>query len=97
MKLQNKSKRSYVHSYFDKINKLVILKLQPGEIKEIPDEVAKKWLCSNEVIQYVAPQEAKALKAENDKLKKQLEQLKKENKKENKKNNKKQKEEKTEA
>lgn len=76
MKLQNKSKHSYVHSFLDEKHKLVIIELKPNEIKEIPDDIAKKWLVSNEVVEYVAPIEAKNLKNENEILKKELEKLK---------------------
>lgn len=77
MKLQNKSKRSYVHSYLDKNYKLVLLQLKPNEVKEIPDDIAKVWLKSGEVVQFVAPQEVKNLEDENAKLKAELEALKK--------------------
>lgn len=77
MKLQNKSKRSYVHSYLDKNYKLVLLQLKPNEIKEIPNDIAKVWLKSGEVVQFVAPQEVKNLEDENAKLKAELEALKK--------------------
>lgn len=85
MKLQNKSKRTYVHSYLNDKFALTILDLKPGEIKDIPDNIAKSWLKSNEIVEYVAPQEAKALEDENAKLKKELKKL-KETKKTNKTN-----------
>ena len=77
MKLQNKSKRSYVHSYLDENYKLVLLQLKPNEVKEIPDDIAKVWLKSGEVVQFVEPQEIKNLENENAKLKEELEALKK--------------------
>lgn len=77
MKLQNNTKHSFVHSYFDEQFKLVILQLRPKEIKEIPDEVAKSWLKSKGVVEYVAPQDVKSLEDENAKLKEELEKLKK--------------------
>lgn len=79
MKLQNKSKRSYVHSFLDKNFKLVLLKLAPNEIKDIPDEVAKIWLKAKDIIEYVAPQDLKKLEEENKKLKEKLENLDKQN------------------
>lgn len=77
MKLQNKSKRSYVHSYLDENYKLVLLQLKPNEVKEIPNDIAKVWLKSGEVVQFVEPQEVKNLENENAKLKAELEALKK--------------------
>lgn len=76
MRLENISKRCYQHSYLDEKRKIVILNLMPGENKEIPDDVARQWLKSGEVRVFVDPEEAKAkedaLKAENEKLKKQI-------------------------
>lgn len=77
MKLQNKSKRSYVHSYLDENYKLVLLQLKPNEVKDIPNDIAKVWLKSGEVVQFVEPQEVKNLENENAKLKAELEALKK--------------------
>lgn len=80
MKLYNKSQRIYQHSYLDKNQEVKILNLLPKTTKEIPDEVAEKWLNTGDVVEYVKPEEAKAveaeLKAENEALKKELEALK---------------------
>lgn len=80
MRVYNKSSRKYQHSEFDKDNKLVTIELLPKTDAEIPDEIAKKWLKTGEVVEYVKPEDAKAkqaeleeeiakLKAENEKLK----------------------------
>ena len=68
MKVQNKSKRAYQHGEF---------KLLPGSILEVSEEVAAIWLKTGEVVEYVAPAEAKAIEAENAKLKAEIEELKK--------------------
>lgn len=80
MRVYNKSSRKYQHSEFDKDNKLITIELLPKTDAEIPDEIAKKWLKTGEVVEYVKPEDAKAkqaeleeeiakLKAENEKLK----------------------------
>lgn len=84
MRLYNKSERTYQHSYFDNKNQLVVLNLYPKTNNEIPDDIAKLWLATGEVVEYVDPQEAKAkqekaakkqaeLETENEKLKAELE------------------------
>lgn len=88
MRVYNKSSRKYQHSEFNKDNKLVTIELLPKTDAEIPDEIAKKWLKTGEVVEYVKPEDAKAkqaeleediakLKAENEKLKKQATKTKK--------------------
>lgn len=80
MRVYNKSSRKYQHSEFNEKNKLVTIELLPKTDAEIPDEIAKKWLKTGEVVEYVKPEDAKAkqaeleeeiakLKAENEKLK----------------------------
>lgn len=80
MRLYNKSSRMYQHTYFDKKNKFHAINFMPKTDAEIPDKIAKKWLKTGEVIEYVKPEDAKAkqaeleeeiakLKAENEKLK----------------------------
>lgn len=80
MKLHNKSKHPYQHSYLDDKNNLQSIVLNANEVKEIPDDIAKIWLKMGEVVEFVAPEDAKAkeealkaeieaLKAENAKLK----------------------------
>lgn len=81
MLLKNNSKRSYTHSQLDSEYKLLVLTLKPGEVKEIPDNIAKSWLKSGEVVEYADPQKAKQeqekIQKENEALKKELEKLKK--------------------
>ena len=81
MRVYNKSSRKYQHSEFNKDNKLVTIELLPKTDAEIPDEIAKKWLKTGEVVEYVKPEEAKAKQAEledeNAKLKAEIEKLKK--------------------
>ena len=76
MKLENVSKRCYQHSVLDEKKRVKILNLFPGEIKDIPDDIAKQWLKSGEVRVYVDPVEAQtkenALKEECAKLKREL-------------------------
>lgn len=81
MRVYNKSSRMYQHSEMDKKNKLVVINLPPKTDAEIPDNIAKLWLKTGEVVEYVKPEEAKAVQAkleeENAKLKAELEALKK--------------------
>lgn len=87
MRVQNTSKRMYQHSTIDKDNKLVTLNLYPGADLDVPDDVAKMWLTTGDIIEYVNPAEAKAkeakaadeiakLEKENEALKAELEKLK---------------------
>jgi hypothetical protein len=69
MKVKNISKRTWQHSYMDEKKELHIIELNPGCVNDIPDDVAKKWLLSGEVIEYVDPEDAKALIEEIEKLK----------------------------
>ena len=69
MKVQNISKRSYCHADLGEDCRAKLLILKPNEIKDVPDKVAESWLKSGEVIEYVAPADAKKLQAELDKLK----------------------------
>lgn len=81
MRVYNKSSRMYQHTYFDAKNVFHAINLRPKTDAEIPDEIAKKWLKTGEVVEYVKPEEAKAkqakLEEENAKLKAELEALKK--------------------
>ena len=77
MKIQNKAKHAFQHSYMDAKQVLQIIEIQPGEVKDIPEEVAKVWLKMDDVVEFVEPKEAKALEDENAKLKAELEKLKK--------------------
>lgn len=76
MKVKNISKHRYCHAKLDENYKLQMLILKPNEVKDVPDDIAKSWLKTNEVIEFVEPKEAKKLADENEALKKELEQLK---------------------
>ena len=78
MKLHNKSKHTFQHSYFDDKMELVKVEIGVGEVKDIDDDIAKIWLKTGEVVEFVAPEEAKE---EKDELLKEIEKLKAENKK----------------
>lgn len=91
MKVKNISKHRYCHAKLDENYKLQMLILKPNEVKDVPDDIAKSWIKTNEVIEFVEPKEAKKLADENEVLKKELEKLKsqpKDMKKVDKKNNK---------
>lgn len=79
MILENLSKRTYQHSYWDENGRLQFTVLKPHTHAEIPDDVAKKWL-GKEVREFVPPEDAKAkekaLLDENAKLKAEIEALK---------------------
>ena len=81
MRVYNKSSRIYQHTYIDDKNVFHAINLNPKTDAEIPDDIAKVWLKTGEVVEYVKPEEAKAkeaaLKEENAKLKAELEALKK--------------------
>lgn len=82
MRVQNKSKRMYVHSVLNARRQAELLILNPGEDKEIPDEIAEQWLRSGEVVKFAAPEEVAELKAKIAQLEaekpKSLDELKKE-------------------
>lgn len=86
MFLENKSKRMYVHSVLNEKRQAEMIVLRPGEHKNIPDEVAKQWLLSDEIIEYADPNELAKVKAElaalkakeSEKAEKSLDELKKE-------------------
>ena len=76
MRVYNKSSRMYQHEHEG-----ITYCLNPKTNIEVPDTVAKLWLKTGEVVEYVKPEEAKAAQAkleeENKKLKAELEALKK--------------------
>lgn len=87
MRVYNKSSRIYQHTYIDDKNVFHAINLNPKTDAEIPDDIAKAWLKTGEVVEYVKPEEAKEqqaklekakaeLEAENAKLKAELEALK---------------------
>lgn len=80
MKVKNISKNRFCHAQLDKNYKLEMLLLAPNEIKEVPDEIAKNWIDTGKVIQYIEPKDVKEINAENKALKEELEKLKKETK-----------------
>jgi hypothetical protein len=84
MKVKNNSKNKFCHAQLDKDYKLEMLLLAPNEIKEIPDEIAKNWIATGKVIQYIEPKDVKKIDAENKALKEELEKLKQEAKQETK-------------
>lgn len=78
MLIQNKSNRPIQHSEYSKDFKLKIIEIKAGEVKEIEDSIAQKWLKSGLVTEYVEPKAAKEKETE---LLKEIEKLKAENKK----------------
>lgn len=83
MRVYNKSRRMYEHGEY---------KLPAGADIKVPDEVAKIWLATGDIVEYVDPAEAKkaeakaaenlkSLEDENAKLKAEIEKLKAEAKK----------------
>lgn len=81
MRLYNKSKRTYQHTYYTADKIPVTISLNPKCNEEIPDEVAELWLKIGEVVEYVDPGRAKKvqadLEAENAKLKAEIKAMKK--------------------
>ena len=77
MKLHNKAKHAFQHSVADEIEGVKIIEIGAGEIKDIPEEIAKVWLKTGEVVEFVEPKQAKALEDENAKLKAELDAIKK--------------------
>ena len=73
MILENKSERTFQHSYIDKNKKLVTLNLKPNTHMEIPNKVAEIWLKTGEVVEYVDPAEAKKAAEEAEKIQAELE------------------------
>ncbi len=73
MRVYNKSKRMYQHGEYN---------LPAGGNLKVSDEVAKIWLATGDVVEYVDPAEAKAkeskLEAENAALKARIAELEKE-------------------
>ena len=86
MKVYNKSQRTYQHSIVDDNTKEVsLINLLPGKSIEIDDKIAKQWIATGEIVEYVDPEAAKkekaALEAEIAKLKAEKQEVKKETKK----------------
>ena len=80
MLLENRTKRRYVHTYLDKSYGVKLLILEPHTKAEIPDDVAKSWLKTGGVVEYVNPEDAKKekeiLEKENAELKAKLKEIK---------------------
>lgn len=76
MKVQNKSKYAFQHTVLDERKHVNLLVIAPGEVKDIPKDVAEVWLKTGAVVEYIAPVEAKAKEKE---LLQKIEQLEKEN------------------
>lgn len=76
MKLHNKSNHPFQHSYLDEKMELVSVEIKAGEVKEINDDIAKIWLKTGEIVEFVAPEDLKAKEAE---LNKKIEKLEEEN------------------
>lgn len=76
MKVQNKSKYAFQHTVLDRKKHVSLLVIAPGEIKDVPEDVAEVWLKTGVIVEYIAPAEAKAKEEE---LLKKIEQLEKEN------------------
>ena len=76
MKIQNKSKHAFQHSYLDEKFKLVSVEIQAGETKEVEDKIAEIWLKTGACVEFVAPED---LKAKEEKLNEEIKKLKAEN------------------
>lgn len=76
MKVKNIAKHNYCHAKLDKNYKLELLVLVPNEVKDVPDEIAKSWIKTGEVIEYIEPKDMKKIEKENEKLKQELEKFK---------------------
>lgn len=71
MRVQNISKRKYVHSILNERRQAEMIILHPGEALEVPDIVAEQWIKTGEVVKYADPDEVEKLKAELEELKAQ--------------------------
>ena len=76
MKVKSNAKHNFCHARLDDNYKLEMLVLKPNEIKEVPDEVAKSWIKTGEVIEYIEPKDVKKVESENKALKDEIKKLK---------------------
>lgn len=76
MKVKSNAKHNYCHARLNDNYKLEMLILRPNEIKEVPDEVAKSWIKTGEVIEYIEPKDVKKVESENKALKDEIKKLK---------------------
>lgn len=72
MKLYNKSKYNLSHAV--KVDeKFTVYRLEQGQIKDIPDDIASQWLKIQGVEKYADPVDLEKLKKENEALKAKVE------------------------
>lgn len=76
MKVKSNAKHNFCHARLNDNYKLEMLILRPNEIKEVPDEVAKSWIKTGEVIEYIEPKDVKKVESENKALKDEIKKLK---------------------
>jgi uncharacterized phage protein (TIGR02220 family) len=76
MKVKSNAKHNYCHARLNDNYKLEMFILRPNEIKEVPDEVAKSWIKTGEVIEYIEPKDVKKVESENKALKDEIKKLK---------------------
>ena len=69
MRVENKCKHAFCHSILNEKMQVEMIILKPGENKDVPDEVAKQWLKTGDVIEYADPAELSKVKAELEALK----------------------------
>ena len=76
MKVHNKSKNPVQHSYFDENQNLQIITVLPNCVEDVEEKIAKTWIKAGLVVEFVAPEDAKAKEAA---LLAEIERLKEEN------------------
>lgn len=76
MKVENKCKHAFCHSILNEKMQVEMIILKPGEHKDVPDEVAKQWLKTGDVIEYADPEELAKVKAELEAMKSKKEESK---------------------
>lgn len=76
MKVENKCKHAFCHSVLNEKMQVEMIILKPGEHKDVPDEVAKQWLKTGDIIEYADPEELAKVKAELEAMKSKKEESK---------------------
>lgn len=76
MKVENKCKHAFCHSILNEKMQVEMIILKPGEHKDVPDEVAKQWIKTGDVIEYADPEELAKVKAELEAMKSKKEESK---------------------
>ena len=76
MKVENKSIRTYQHSYFDDKGSLQIINCRPKEIIDVDKSIAQVWIATGDIVEYADPKEQANLIDENEKLKAEIAALK---------------------